>query len=211
MYKEGLNAVIRPTVLSVKAAISTYEMQGGTANIFVNDDGMQLINSQEAQERRDFYEEHKIGWVARPGHSLITKVEQKPFIRRGKFKKASNMNFCLHISNRVEAKMHYVHRSDGWAQVQEEKAYGHALQEVLTEDEGRTWAEGNIRVGDYILLVDSDTRVPEDCLLNAMSEMEQSPQVAIIQFASSVVNVSNSFFERGYAFQCIQTVGEMLF
>lgn len=37
VYKEGLNAVIRPTVMSIKAAISTYELQGGTANIFIND------------------------------------------------------------------------------------------------------------------------------------------------------------------------------
>jgi hypothetical protein len=37
VYKEGLNAVIRPTVMSIKAAISTYELQGGTASIFVND------------------------------------------------------------------------------------------------------------------------------------------------------------------------------
>jgi hypothetical protein len=43
VYKEGLAAVIRPTVLSLKAAISTYELQGGTANIFVND-GKQFAN-----------------------------------------------------------------------------------------------------------------------------------------------------------------------
>lgn len=39
VYKEGLRGVIEPTVRSVKAAISTYELQGGTANIFINDDG----------------------------------------------------------------------------------------------------------------------------------------------------------------------------
>jgi hypothetical protein len=39
VYKEGLEGVIKPTVQSVKQAISTYEMQGGTANIFINDDG----------------------------------------------------------------------------------------------------------------------------------------------------------------------------
>jgi hypothetical protein len=39
VYKEGLRAVIEPTVRSIKQAISTYELQGGTANIFVNDDG----------------------------------------------------------------------------------------------------------------------------------------------------------------------------
>jgi hypothetical protein len=37
VYKEGLYTVIKPTIMSVKAAISTYELQGGTANIFVND------------------------------------------------------------------------------------------------------------------------------------------------------------------------------
>jgi hypothetical protein len=39
VYKEGLHAVIKPTVRSIKQAISTYELQGGTANIFINDDG----------------------------------------------------------------------------------------------------------------------------------------------------------------------------
>jgi hypothetical protein len=39
VYKEGLDAVIKPTILSVKQAISTYELQGGTANILINDDG----------------------------------------------------------------------------------------------------------------------------------------------------------------------------
>lgn len=39
IFKEGLRGVIEPTVRSIKQAISTYELQGGTANIFVNDDG----------------------------------------------------------------------------------------------------------------------------------------------------------------------------
>lgn len=42
VYKESLAGVIRPTVTSLKAAISQYELQGGTANIFVNDDGLQV-------------------------------------------------------------------------------------------------------------------------------------------------------------------------
>ena len=39
VYKEGLRTVIEPTVRSLKQAISTYELQGGSANIFINDDG----------------------------------------------------------------------------------------------------------------------------------------------------------------------------
>lgn len=199
VYKEGLGAVIRPTVISLKAAISTYEMQGGSANIFVNDDGMQLIAHEDGLARRDFYEEHNIGWVARPAHDPKPTPEsgERPFLRRGKFKKASNMNYALHISNRVEEKLEAVNRPGRWTNEHENAAYQQCLADVLQEDDGRTWADGNVRVGDYILLIDSDTRVPQDCLLDAVSEMEQSPDVAITQFSSGVMNVTGSYFENG--------------
>lgn len=92
VYKEGLEGVIMPTIRSIKAAISTYEMQGGTANIFVNDDGLQLIDPPLAQARLDFYEENNIGWVARPKENKNPAGGEQPFLRRGKFKKASNMS-----------------------------------------------------------------------------------------------------------------------
>ncbi|KAI8966585.1 glycosyl transferase family group 2-domain-containing protein [Daldinia sp. FL1419] len=197
VYKEGLEAVIKPSVDSLKQCISTYEMQGGSANIFINDDGMQLISDQDASIRREFYSENNIGWVARPKHNPTPDDGSQPFLRRGKFKKASNMNYALMVSNRVEDKLHQIPRSSDWTQVDEQAVYNHCLAEVLQEDEGRTWAEGDVRIGDYILIVDSDTRVPEDCLLDAVSEMEQAPQIAILQFASGVMQVSTSFFEGG--------------
>lgn len=197
VYKEGLAGVIQPTIISLKAAISTYELQGGSANIFVNDDGMQLVSEDEARARRDFYEEHSIGWVARPKHNPKPDDGEKVFLRRGKFKKASNMNYALMVSNKVEDKLLLVQRHEGWTQEDEYAAYDKCLAEVLAEEEGRAWAEGNIRVGDYILLIDSDTRVPVDCLLDAASEMEQSPQVGILQYSSGVMQVTDSFFESG--------------
>ena len=200
VYKENLRSVIEPTVRSVKEAISTYEMQGGSANIFINDDGMQLISEFDAQERKEFYEEHNIGWVARPKHNPNPKEEQTPFVRRGKFKKASNMNYALWVSQRVEDKLAKVTRPVDWTQEDELSEYQNTLTEVISEDEGRTWGEGNIRMGDYILIIDSDTRVPEDCLLDAVSEMEQSPQVAIMQYSSGVMNVTDSFFEKAITF-----------
>jgi hypothetical protein len=42
VYKENLDTVIKPTVESLKAAISHYELNGGTASIFINDDGLQV-------------------------------------------------------------------------------------------------------------------------------------------------------------------------
>ncbi|TGJ88666.1 hypothetical protein E0Z10_g51 [Xylaria hypoxylon] len=197
VYKEGLKAVIVPTVQSLKQCISTYELQGGSANIFVNDDGMQLISPEEAQARREFYDENNIGWVSRPAHNPNPQDGEQPFLRRGKFKKASNMNYAMMVSNRVEDKLAQTQRLSTWTQEDEFAAYEQCLAEVLQDDEGRTWAEGNIRIGDYILIIDSDTRVPEDCLLDAVSEMEQSPDVAILQFSSGVMRVSESFFEGG--------------
>ncbi|KAK6607980.1 hypothetical protein H4I96_04215 [Botrytis cinerea] len=200
VYKEGLVGVIQPTIISLKAAISTYELQGGTANIFINDDGMQLLPEDEAQARRDFYDEHTIGWVARPGHKPNPQNGEKAFLRRGKFKKASNMNYALMVSNKVEERLLTIARHDGWSQAEEYIAYDQCLARVLEEEEGRAWAGGNIRVGDYILLIDSDTRVPADCLLDAASEMEQSPEVGILQFNSGVMQVTDSFFENGITF-----------
>ena len=89
VYLEDLESVIKPTVFSLKAAISTYEMQGGTANIFMNDDGMQLLTDEQAQARQDFYAEHNIGWVARPRHNPNPAEGEAVFVRRGKFKKVS--------------------------------------------------------------------------------------------------------------------------
>ena len=130
------------------------------------------------------------------------------------------MNFALMISCKVEEKLEAVERSTEWSQHDEAVAYEKALKEVLVED-GRAWADGNIRVGDYILIsefrafppcptpspkarsnrsVDSDTRVPADCLLDAVSEMEQSPEVGIMQFSSGVMQVVGDFFENGITF-----------
>lgn len=217
--------------MSIKAAISTYELQGGTANIFVNDgmysietlglklttlDGMQLIPEEEASKRQDFYDEHNIGWVARPKHNPRPKKadaefdESTVFTRKGKFKKASNMNYGLMVSNRVEEKLANIPRHPRWTKDNENEVYALGFHEVLEELNGRAWAAGNIRVGDYILIIDSDTRVPKDCLLDAASEMEQSPEVAIIQFSSGVMNMTNSFFEVSRVFRASWSYGLQL-
>ena len=81
VYKEGLTSVIAPTVKSIKQAISTYELQGGSTNMFINDDGLQIVDEEERRARIDFYADHSIGWTARPKHG------SEGFLRRGKFKK----------------------------------------------------------------------------------------------------------------------------
>ncbi|KAF2432593.1 hypothetical protein EJ08DRAFT_123024 [Tothia fuscella] len=197
VYKEGLEGVIMPTVKSLKQAISHYESHGGTASIFVNDDGMQLIDAEEARARVDFYYDNNIGWVARPPHN------KDGFVRKGKFKKASNMNFALNIANKVEdylqAMMDEKIKTNGHDIVDDQELddmYKIALDRVLEEDP-RASAAGNIRMGEIILIIDSDTRVPVDCLLYGAAEMYLSPEVAIIQQSIGIMQVVGDYFENG--------------
>lgn len=165
VYKEGMESVIIPTVKSLQAAISYYESRGGTASIFINDDGMRAMSEEEAQQRRDFYQDNEIGWVARPKHG------DDGFQRMGKFKKASNMNFALNISQKLEAHMQEVVDTRGAQQSDRndsspvmldehdlEDIYDECLDRVLRENP-LAMADGNIRMGEFILIVDSDTRV----------------------------------------------------
>jgi len=195
VYKEGLESVIAPTVRSIKQAMSTYELQGGSANLFINDDGLQLVGEAERRARIDFYADNSIGWTARPAHD----PKGTGFTRRGKFKKASNMNFGLMVSCKCEERLLAVARHPAWTQADEAAAYEACLLAVL-DDVKVAWADGNIRVGDYILLIDSDTRVPADCLLDAGTEMELSPEVGILQFSSGVMQVVHTYFENGITF-----------
>jgi hypothetical protein len=159
VYKEGLEAVIIPTVNSLKAAISHYESRGGSASIFVNDDGMRVISDEDARARQDFYLDNNIGWVARPKHG------DDGFERKGKFKKASNMNYALNITQKVEAYLVEMveekFQREGTQfldEHEEQEMYETCLARVLQENP-QARAFGNIRVGEHILIIDSDTRV----------------------------------------------------
>lgn len=201
VYKEDLEDVIMPTVESLKVAQATYERQGGSVSILVCDDGLQLISPEEVDARKRFYHNNNMAYVSRPGHGV------NGFQRRGRFKKASNMNFAIQLSLRIEEILDEMrpHAQDAmgedyfWSDEDEQSLYEAALSQGVAETEGLAWADGNIRIGAVILIIDSDTRVPEDCLVDAVSEFEQCPDVAIIQHSSGVMQVAHHFFENGIA------------
>ncbi|KAK9778119.1 hypothetical protein AB5N19_01659 [Seiridium cardinale] len=197
VYKEGLKGVIIPTLNSVLAAIRHYENLGGTASIFVCEDGIQASKPEVAEMRKQFYAANSIGWCARPAHG-------DGFVRAGKFKKASNMNYCLSFSLRVEAEISRLLEEkaqsekrprEGFTVEEEKEIYNIALQNALEKDGGKTLAAGNVRIGEIILIIDCDTRVPVDCLSLGAMEMEESPEVAIIQHASGIMQVAFTIFE----------------
>ena len=160
--------------MSIKKAMQTYARQGGTSAIFVHDDGLQLISEQDREERIRFYADHGLGWVARPKHD----DSEGGFKRRGRFKKASNMNYGLALSLKMEeiirrleiergekASLADSANSDDDAEDIEERALRMAVEEAY-EESGRlhkAWAHNAkaLRIGEIILIVDSDTIVPE--------------------------------------------------
>jgi len=200
VYKESLELTIAPSVFSVKKAMQTYARQGGTSAIFVCDDGMQVLKEKEQQERMEFYANHNIGWVSRPGHSSAP----DGFKRAGKFKKASNMNYGLNLSMKLEkflAQLIAEGAEDTQDECLEDRAMKMAAEEVY-EESGSKWkpmcANGrSVRVGEIILIIDSDTIVPEDCFRDAAREMYESPDLAIIQHESDVMQVAHHYFENG--------------
>lgn len=146
--------------------MQTYARQGGTSSILVHDDGLQLIDDAERQKRIAFYANHNIGWVARPPHSGAP----DGFKRAGRFKKASNMNYGLRLSLKLEkhlqtleAAFRDIESIDGKSL--EEKALDMAVEEMFQEtgNRFRPWAcnAKSLRVGEIILIIDSDTIVPE--------------------------------------------------
>ncbi|KAI0646077.1 glycosyl transferase family group 2-domain-containing protein [Trametes meyenii] len=265
VYKESLEAVLAPSIESLKKAMQTYARQGGTSTIFVNDDGLRLLPVEERDARILFYANHGIGWVARPRH------DDSPggFRRAGRFKKASNMNYALALSLKAEKHLDELlarekarpsasasasegsRASHGPHGVDEERRYGMQYRNHDGEDQGvlnrgygervtsgvaagseagsqdewedleeralqlaidevyeasgrkfRPWAANGraCRLGEIVLIVDSDTVVPEDCLRDAAREMAECPTVGIIQHESDVMQVAHHYFENGIAY-----------
>lgn len=138
-----------PTVESLKKAMTTFERQGGTVNVIVCDDGLQLISEEDRQRRTEYYAINNIAYVARPPHG------QDDFQRKGRFKKAGNLNYCNTLSLRVEDLMDEMRIEilaneekgmEMWSEVEDRKLYEVALAKAIEESNGKTWAAGNVRM-----------------------------------------------------------------
>jgi len=131
------------------------------------------------------------------------------------------MNFGLNVANKVEDHLQTMIDGkiarDGHDYVDDaelDTMYKLALDRTLQEN-SKAKAGGNIRLGEIILIVDADTRVvscpknvksmltfvkPVDCLLYGAAEMFLSPEVAIVQHSTGVMQVVEDYFENGITF-----------
>jgi hypothetical protein len=188
VYKEDFAETIAPSLENIELAMDYYRSQGGQAVMFVNDDGLQLLDEEKQNERLQFYNDHNIAYIARPPPSLL--------VRHGLFKKASNMNFCLNFALEL-------------AKIEEENAEwseSQALQHLIDSREYHVLAGGPIsRLSnvEYILLVDSDTRVPIACLHDTVGEFVEdsgdeaadTDKVGFVQHATSVLRLDDNYWE----------------
>lgn len=78
------------------------------------------------------------------------------------------MNYCLDFSIRVEDEMLRLTEAtcaergctkEDLSIEEEADLYEQARNTIVERDGGKTWANGDVRLGEIILIIDSDTRV----------------------------------------------------
>lgn len=150
----------------------------------------QMLPESERAARLAFYEAHGIGWVARPPEGEPSaNSDGTKYARAGRFKKASNMNYALALSRKAERHLRDMAAAgetgpaassrasisgegSGLSESDqalptslEERALVRAVEETWEESGKRwkPWAKNGqaCRIGEIVLLVDSDTLVPE--------------------------------------------------
>lgn len=146
----------------------------------------QTLPNHERDARLAFYDANGIGWVARPADGEPSaNGDGTAFVRAGRFKKASNMNYALTLSRKAERHLSEMNATgrmsarvslsaEGSGSSEDEQALPASLEErALIRAVEETWEESGkrwkpwakngraCRVGEIVLLVDSDTIVPE--------------------------------------------------
>ncbi|WIA41540.1 hypothetical protein OEZ86_008910 [Tetradesmus obliquus] len=187
VYKESLEETIQLSYFNVKWAMDYYTSKGGRVKFIVCDDGFQVISPDEAVARSNFYTKHGIAYVARPAAN-----------RRGTFKKASNLNYQLAISQLVASLMK-----------QQPGLTAEAALEAVWEQWGREFvAQGDLTMDDdcLILLIDADTKVPEACMYDTVGEFLQCPEVAYTQHYTTPFTEQNRNYWEGYVSNFTRTI-----
>jgi hypothetical protein len=189
VYKESFEETIVPTIENALKASYYYKSFGGSINIFINDDALMLLSNEDKQKRINFYNSYdEIFYTGRPKEN-----------RAGRFKKASNMNFGLRKI--INAKYLYDYYNDN--KNSNNIFYGIDFRNELDAlkyisiYEGFLSGGGNkkIDIGDYILLLDSDSRVPQYILPNLIIEMEMYRDLGFMQMMTLPMQVLNNYWE----------------
>ncbi|MDR1633749.1 MAG: glycosyltransferase [Bifidobacteriaceae bacterium] len=177
IYTES-NQVIFEAIRDCQRAVAEYQrVTNQSANLLISDDGLAKFIGQPltaaalatatgpAAERLEFYRQNQLAFVARPASG-----------RRGKFKKAGNLNFTYGLARHL--------------------AQGIDLDR-LTGPGGAyegAWAEGRIVVHDLICLLDKDSGMAPGVLTATTPEFAADPELAFTQHVSRASNPDQNYF-----------------
>jgi len=132
--------------------------------------GLRSKNIYEVFHRMLFYYHFQIGWVSR---STID--------RRGKFKKASNLNTHLRLNFGAE---------DVVAREGSSKSFEEALLAVSHSDNGARYIMfgNNVRIGDLICVNDADARMQPQVILKTVPEFLNDQSLGFTQHATKTLD-----------------------
>lgn len=177
VYDEDFHQVIKPMVRNCVRVRNRYP---GECNIIINDDGIfkfakDNVNDiplcEKAAERINYYKKYKVGFTAR-------KYKNRP----GKFKKASNMNFGNNLvpypsDIRIlsSSECDELPRRTGFVSVTK------ILEGLVVNYNHKYIHYGDLRLGEYIVLLDSDSTLPSDFLVHTIKVFSKEKDLAYTQ------------------------------
>lgn len=173
VYTENFLTVLKPTIENVVQMCRTYNnSHTSKINIFINDDGLAKLDIEERAQRINYYDSiDELFYIGRPSSN-----------RNGKFKKASNMNFCLRQA--LLSKTY-----NDWSYL--------SLKNKFFCKKGDTESQNiNFTLGKYILLLDSDSKINVCAINSLIEEMEFDEKIGFLQVNTSTMYVSNSRWEK---------------
>ena len=161
IYKESFEITIVPSIKSLKIAMEFYMKCGGYVNLYINDDGFAFLSKDEQLKRIQYYNDNNIGWTSR---DILN--------RNGIFKKGSNMNSAIKFSKEYMSNLMETTLEDSVKAVEmTNKYYKNANINLI--------GGNDVSIGEFILLVDSDTTVPERCIYNTVGEFYGNDNINI--------------------------------
>jgi cellulose synthase/poly-beta-1,6-N-acetylglucosamine synthase-like glycosyltransferase len=207
-------SVVRPMLESSLEAIRRYREKAGNdmANLLICDDGIMVVSNNdplafeealtqkkisgaalsEKEEdflsRMSFYREHGIAVVARPKHG--SKTSWGVFERRGFFKKGSNLN---HTHLLVDALESAQGRGESFENALRDARQTRVAGNPIFQD---TFVLGQPTIHDVILLLDKDSIVPPNGLIDTVKEFIVDPDLAYTQNAIYIANYDENWFTR---------------
>lgn len=170
VYDESFEKVLEKTLSNfVDICIDYNKKFDKKINILVCEDGLKAINNNnEIELRKNYYNSHKeIFYIAREKNN-----------RRGKFKKASNINFSMNIIKKVN------NENKNLSLLSAEYNFDYSLND-------------NFELGKYILLIDSDSKMNIGIINNLIYEMiSADKKIVYAQCNTSADLVSNNHWEK---------------